>query len=570
MQKNGADIIMECLLEQGVDTVFGYPGGSILNVYDAFYKYSHKIKHILTAHEQGASHAADGYARSTGKVGVCFATSGPGATNLVTGIATAYMDSVPLVAVTCNVATNWLGRDTFQEIDIVGVTMPITKHNFLIRKAEDIAPTFRKAFKIAASGRPGSVLIDITKDATAQIAEYEKKIPEKIDNYKIESESGDFDKAIELIHNAQRPLIYAGGGIITSGASNELHKFQKTIESPVTLSTMGIGAFPSDDEAFTGMIGMHGTKVTSLAVKNCDLLIAIGARFSDRVICDPNTFARNAKIIHIDVDKAEINKNIVTDAHIIGDAKAVLDELNKRLSNLNHHDWMKQIADWKKEYPVEHKGSESFSPQVIIEEIKKSVGDDAYLVTDVGQHQMWAAQYFGVDKPRHFISSLGLGTMGFGLGAAIGTQVAHPESPVVNITGDGCFHMNLQELSTAAKEELPVIDVIMNNNVLGMVRQWQKLFYEKRFSYTTLDKKTDYDKVAEGLGANGFTVTNTEELREAMSKALACKDKPSVINCIIHQDNNVLPMVPGGQSIEEPILEIEIPADDNENGKEGK
>lgn len=569
MQKNGADIIMECLLEQGVDTVFGYPGGTILNVYDAFYKYSDKIKHILTAHEQGAAHAADGYARSTGRVGVCLATSGPGATNLVTGIATAYMDSVPLVAVTCNVATNWLGKDTFQEIDIVGVTMPITKHNFLVKHAKDIAPTFRSAFKIAASGRPGPVLIDITKDATAELAEYEKKIPEKIDNYKIESESADFDKAVQMIHDAERPLIYVGGGVIASGASDALHKFQRTIDSPITMSLMALGAFPASDDAFTGMIGMHGTKVTSLAVKNCDLLIAVGARFSDRVICDPNSFARNAKVIHIDVDKAEIDKNIKTDAHIIGDAKAVLDELNKRLSKIKHPEWLAQIADWKKEYPVQHKGNEVFSPKVIIEEIKKAVGDDAYLVTDVGQHQIWAAQYYGVEKPRHFVSSGGLGTMGFGLGAAIGTQVAHPESHVVNITGDGCFHMNLQELSTAAKEELPVIDVVMNNNVLGMVRQWQRLFYEERFSSTTLNKKTDYDKVAEGLGANGFTVSNADELRAAIKSALKSKNKPSVINCIIHQDNTVLPMVPGGQSIEEPILEIEIPSD-NKSSKEGK
>lgn len=567
MQKNGADIVMECLLEQGVDTVFGYPGGTILNVYDAFYKYAHKIKHILTAHEQGAAHAADGYARSTGKVGVCLATSGPGATNLVTGIATAYMDSVPLIAITCNVATPWLGKDTFQEIDIVGVTMPITKHNFLVKKAEDIAPVFRKAFKIAASGRPGPVLIDITKDATAQIAEYEKKIPDKIDNYKIESESSDFDRAVELINAAERPLIYAGGGVITSGASEELHKFQKMIDSPVTLSTMGIGAFTSDDEAFTGMIGMHGTKVTSLAVKECDLLIAIGARFSDRVICDPNTFARNAKVIHIDVDKAEIDKNIRTDAHIIGDAKAVLDELNKRLVKITHSEWMSQIADWKSEYPVVHKGKETFSPKEIMEEVKNQIGADGYLVTDVGQHQMWAAQYFGVDKPRHFISSLGLGTMGFGLGAAIGTKAAHPDEPVVNITGDGCFHMNMQELSTAAKEELPVIDIVINNNVLGMVRQWQRLFYDERFSFTTLDKKTNYDMLAEGLGANGFTVTNIDEFKSALKEALGSKDKPSVINCIINSDASVLPMVPGGQSIEEPILEIEITPDDSKEGK---
>lgn len=566
MQKNGADIVMESLLEQGIDTVFGYPGGTILNVYDAFYKYSHKIRHILTAHEQGAAHAADGYARSTGRPGVCFATSGPGATNLVTGIATAYMDSIPLIAVTCNVATAWLGKDTFQEIDIVGVTMPITKHNFLVKKAEDIAPTFRKAFKIAMSGRPGPVLIDITKDATAMLADYESQIPEKVDNYIINSEVSDFDEAVELINNSERPLIYAGGGIIASGASDALKKLQEMVDSPVTLSLMALGAYPASDDAFTGMIGMHGTKVTSLAVKNCDLLITVGARFSDRVICDPKSFARNAKVIHIDVDRAEINKNIRTDAHIIGDAKAVLDELNKRLTKMKHLEWMKQISDWKIEYPVVHKGEECFSPKDIIEEIKNTIGDDGYLVTDVGQHQIWSAQYFGIEKPRHFVSSGGLGTMGFGLGAAIGTQVANPKSTVVNITGDGCFHMNLQELSTAAKENLPVIDVIMNNNVLGMVRQWQRLFYEERFSSTTLDKHTNYDMVAEGLGANAFTVTNIDELKVALSAAIDSKNKPTVINCVIHQDHTVLPMVPGGQSIEEPILEINI----NSNDKEGK
>lgn len=556
MMKSGADIVLECLLEQGVDTVFGYPGGSILNVYDSFYKYSDKIKHILTAHEQGASHAADGYARSTGKVGVCFATSGPGATNLVTGIATAYMDSIPIVAVTCNVATNLLGKDSFQEIDIVGVTMPITKHNFLVKSASEIAPTFRKAFKIAASGRPGPVLIDITKDATAEVVEYEKQIPERIDNYKIESGVSDFDKVIDMINEAERPLIYAGGGIIASNASKELSKFRDTIDAPITLSTMALGAFPASNAAFTGMIGMHGSKTTSLAVKNCDLLINIGARFSDRVICDPKTFARNAKVIHIDVDRAEINKNIQTDAYIIGDAKAVLDELNKRMNTKKHPEWMKQIAGWKEQYPVKYKGTEPFSPEDVIKELKAQAGDDTFLVTDVGQHQMWAAQFFGVEKPRHFISSGGLGTMGFGLGAAIGAQVANPDSVVINITGDGCFHMNLQELSTAAKQELPVIDVIINNNVLGMVRQWQRLFYGERFSYTTLDKPTDYNMVAEGLGANGYTVSNMDELRAAIKSALETRNKPTVINCLIHQDEMVMPMVPGGQSIEEPILEI--------------
>ncbi len=556
MIKNGADIVLECLLEQGVDTVFGYPGGAILNVYDAFYKYSDKIRHILTSHEQGAAHAADGYARSTGKVGVCVATSGPGATNLVTGIATAYMDSVPIIAITCNVANSLLGKDSFQEVDIVGITMPVTKHNFLVKSAEDIAPVFRKAFKIAASGRPGPVLIDITKDATAGEAEYIKEIPERIDNYKLESGVKDFDKVIDMINKSERPLIMAGGGVIASGASKELKKLQETVDAPVTLATMGLGAFPASDPAFTGLIGMHGSKTTSLAVKNCDLLINIGSRFSDRVICDPDTFARNAKIVHIDVDKAEINKNIFVDAKIIGDARAALDELNKRLRRKEHPDWMKQIAEWKNEYPVKYSGEGAFKPDDIINEIRRQAGDDAYLVTDVGQHQMWAAQFFGVEKPRHFLSSGGLGTMGYGVGAAIGAQAAHPDSVVVNISGDGCFHMNLQELSTAATQKLPIIDVVMNNNVLGMVRQWQKLFYGERFSSTTLNKPTDYEMVAKGLGANAFTVTNMDELRSAVSKAVANRTQPTVINCLIDQDYNVLPMVPGGESIEEPIIEI--------------
>lgn len=558
MNKSGADIVLECLLEQGVDTVFGYPGGTILNIYDSIYKYSDKIRHILTSHEQGAAHAADGYARSTGKVGVCFATSGPGATNLITGIATAYMDSIPIVAITCNVATNSLGKDSFQEVDIVGVTMPITKHSFLVKKAEDIAPTIRRAFEIAASGRPGPVLIDITKDATANTAEYTKQIPKKIDNYKIQSEVEDFDKVIEMINAAERPFIYAGGGVIAAGASDQLIKFRELVDAPITTSLMGIGAFPESDPNFTGMIGMHGTKITSLAIKNCDLLIAIGARFSERVTCAPDSFAKNAKIIHIDADVAEIDKNIMTDAHLIGDAKAVLDELNKRLSKLDRKDWMEQIYKWKEEYPVCHPGSDEFNPQYVVEELDRTVGDDAIIVTDVGQHQMWTAQYYKINKPRHFISSGGLGTMGFGLGAAIGAKVANPDKTVINVTGDGCFHMNMQELATAAKEELQVIDILINNNVLGMVRQWQRLFYGKRFSNTTLDKKTDYDMVAKGLGANAFTVTNAEEFKAALGAALADKTKPALINCVVNPDNNVLPMVPGGESIEEPILEISL------------
>ena len=558
MKLTGADIVLECMLEQGVDTIFGYPGGTILNIYDSIYKYSDKIKHVLTAHEQGAAHAADGYARSSGKVGVCFATSGPGATNLVTGIATAYMDSVPMVAITCNVATSWLGKDTFQEIDIVGVTMPITKHNFLVKKAENIAETIRKAFQIAASGRPGPVLVDITKDATANMADFERIVPEKVNNYKIESTADEIDRAVGLIEAAKRPLIYAGGGIISADAAEELKKFQGLIDSPITLSLMGLGGFPADNSAFTGMIGMHGTKTTSMAVKNCDLLIAIGARFSDRVICDPDTFARNAQVLHIDVDRAEIDKNITVAHSVIGDAKAVLTELNKHIKKQSHPDWMEQIQEWKANYPVIHTTGETLSPQCILETLDDYTKGSAIVTTDVGQHQIWTAQFYPINKPRHFVSSGGLGTMGFGLGAAIGAQVANPDETVINVTGDGCFHMNLQELSTAAKQELPVIEVIMNNNVLGMVRQWQRLFYEKRFSNTTLDKKTNYDMVAEGLGAQAFTVATKSELVEAVKCALETKDKPTVINCLIDKDQTVLPMVPGGQSIEEPILEITL------------
>ena len=558
MRLKGSDIVVECMLEQGVDTVFGYPGGSILNIYDSLYQYSDRIRHILTAHEQGAAHAADGYARSSGKTGVVFATSGPGATNLVTGIATAYMDSVPLVAITCNVVTPLLGRDSFQEIDIVGVTMPITKHNFLVKQAEDIAPTIRKAFAIAASGRPGPVLVDITKDATADWAEYTRTEPAKIDRSRVESGEDDFDAAVKLLQSAKKPLIYAGGGIIAAGAPDELKAFQSLLDAPITLSVMGLGAFPAKDPAFTGMIGMHGTKTTSLAVKECDLLIAVGARFSDRVTCDTKTFAKGAKVLQIDVDRAEIDKNIKTAAHLVGDAKAVLAALNERISQMEHSLWMQQIAAWKVAYPLPQTTGETLTPQCVLEVLHKATHGDAIVTTDVGQHQMWTAQYYSVNEPRHFITSGGLGTMGFGLGAAIGAQVANPSATVINVTGDGCFHMNLNELSTAAKEGLPVIDVVMNNNVLGMVRQWQRLFYDKRFSQTTLDKKTDYDMVSRGLGADAYTVTTRTELTEAICAALSHRNVPAVINCIIDSDATVVPMVPSGKSIEDPILEIEI------------
>ena len=556
MKLTGADIVIECMLEQGVDTVFGYPGGSILNIYDSLYRYSDRITHILTSHEQGAAHAADGYARTSGKVGVVFATSGPGATNLVTGIATAMMDSVPIVAITCNVTTDLLGKDSFQEIDIVGVTTPITKHNFLVKSAEDIAPTIRRAFKIARSGRPGPVLVDITKDATGNMCEFEPEIQDTSVERKIESDENAFKAAIELIESAKRPLIYAGGGVIAAEAAEELKRFRAKIDSPVTLSLMGLGAFPASDKAFTGMIGMHGTKTTSLAISECDLLIAVGARFSDRVTCNIQTFAPNAKVLHIDTDRAEIDKNVKTDHSIIGDAKLVLERLAKTVKQQHHDEWMNKIYEWEGEYPIHKPYDGVFTPQCIMETVNAAIGRDSIATTDVGQHQMWAAQYLMVERPRKFITSGGLGTMGFGLGAAIGAQVANPDYVVVNITGDGCFHMNMQELATAAKYDLPVIDVIINNNVLGMVRQWQNLFYDKRFSNTTLDKKTDYELVAKGMGANAFTATNKEELEKAMAAAVADRKTPSVINCIIDSDDFVLPMVPAGKSISDPILNI--------------
>ncbi len=556
MELTGADIVMESLLEQGVDIVFGYPGGAILNIYDSLYRYQDRIRHILTAHEQGAAHAADGYARSTGKTGVVFATSGPGATNLVTGIATAYMDSVPMVAITCNVGTAYLGKDSFQEIDIVGISMPITKHNFLVKRAEDIAPAIRQAFSIAASGRPGPVLIDITKDATENMAEYERCVLQKPDK-QIGFTSKELTKAVRLIDKAKRPLIYAGGGVIAANAAEELQKLQALLDAPVTLSLMGLGGFPASHDAFTGMIGMHGTRATSLAVKECDLLIAIGARFSDRVTCNIETFAKGTKILHIDADRAEIDKNVLTDACLVGDAKAVLGALCQKLGEPRQHtDWMEKIRGWKKQYPTFQPESGKLTPQAVLETLHKATNGDAIVCTDVGQHQMWTAQFYGIDKPRRFLSSGGLGTMGYGLGAAIGAQIGNPDGVVVNITGDGCFHMNCNELSTAAKQELPVIDVIMNNNVLGMVRQWQRLFYEERFSETTLDKKTDYEMVAKGFGAHAHTVKTQQELETAIQAALACRTVPTVINCLIDSDQTVLPMVPSGNSIEEPLLEL--------------
>lgn len=546
MQLTGSQIVIECLKEQGVDTVFGYPGGTILNIYDELYKHSDEIKHILTSHEQGAAHAADGYARATGKVGVCLATSGPGATNLVTGIATAYMDSVPIVAITANVVLPWLGKDTFQEVDIAGVTMPITKHGYIVKDVTKLADTIRKAFAIARSGRPGPVLVDITKDVTANSCEYEKQEPIVI-TPPVKYNDEDIDRAAALIRDSRKPYIYLGGGAIISGASKEVAEFAKKIDSPVCDTLMGKGAFNGNDELYTGMIGMHGTKTSNLGVSQCDLLIALGARFSDRVISDAKAFAKNAKVLHIDIDAAEINKNIKTTASVVGDLKEVLIKLIDKLEQQDHKEWTDQIRQMKADMPLTYPKSKLTCPY-IIETLDKVTEGKAIITTDVGQHQMWAAQFYKYTEPRTFLSSGGLGTMGYGLGACIGAKVARPDKIVCNIGGDGCFRMNMNELATASRYHIPIIQIIINNHVLGMVRQWQTLFYEKRYSQTVLQDKVDYVKVAEGLGCTAFRVTAKEEVEPALRKALEA-DGPVVIDCVIEEDDKVFPMVPGGAPI---------------------
>lgn len=546
MQLNGSEIVVQCLKEQGVDTVFGYPGGTILNIYDALYKHSDEIRHILTSHEQGAAHAADGYARATGKVGVCMATSGPGATNLVTGIATAYMDSVPMVAITANVTLPMLGKDTFQEVDIAGVTMPITKHGFIVKNIENLADTLRKAFYIAKSGRPGPVLVDITKDVTAAVYEYTPAEPKEIpvENHFTEEE---LDKVVDYINQSEKPFIYLGGGAILSGASEEVAAFANLIDAPVCDTLMAKGAFDGNSYRYTGMIGMHGTKASNLGVSQCDLLIALGARFSDRVIGNPKRFAEGAKIIHIDIDAAEINKNIRVDASVVGDLKAVLKRLNTKLTRQNHENWMKTVADLKEKYPLKYEPSNLSCPYVI-ETIEKVTGGDAIITTDVGQHQMWAAQYFHYTKPRTFLSSGGLGTMGYGLGACIGAQVGQPDKICINIAGDGCFRMNMNELATASRYNIPIVQVVINNHVLGMVRQWQTLFYGKRYSQTVLNDSVDFCKVAEGLGCEAIRVTSKDEVEGAIKKAIDLK-RPVLVECIIPEDDKVFPMVPAGAPI---------------------
>ncbi len=556
MQLNGAEIVIECLKEQGVDTVFGYPGGAILNVYDELYKHRDEIRHILTSHEQGAAHAADGYARATGKVGVCLATSGPGATNLVTGIATAYMDSIPVVAITCNVGVPLLGKDSFQEIDIAGVTMPITKYSFIVKDVNQLADTIRKAFRIAKMGRPGPVLIDIPKDVTAKKAEYEKENPGVYNREFTHIDEKEVAAAAEMIQASEKPFIFVGGGAILSGASKELKEFVEKTDAPVTDSLMGKGAFPGTDPRYTGMLGMHGTKASNYGVSECDLLVVVGARFSDRVTGNTATFAKNAKILQIDIDPAEMNKNIIIDQGVVGDIKAVLRKLNEVLPQHDHAEWMKKIQDYKEKYPLKYHEGVLTGP-FVVEEIYRQTKGDAIITTEVGQHQMWAAQYFKYTKPRTLLTSGGLGTMGYGLGAAIGAKTGCPDKTVINVAGDGCFRMNMNELATAVRHEVPVIEVVINNHVLGMVRQWQDLFYDERYSATVLRDAVDYVKLAEAMGAEGMRATTQEEFREAFAKALA-SGRPVLIDCMIDCDDKVWPMVAPGAAISEAFDEQDL------------
>lgn len=556
MQLTGSEIIIECLKEQGVDTVFGYPGGTILNVYDALYKHSDEITHILTSHEQGAAHAADGYARATGKVGVCMATSGPGATNLVTGIATAYMDSIPIVAITANVAVNLLGKDTFQEVDIAGITMPITKHNYIVKDVTKLADTIRSAFRIAKEGRPGPVLVDITKDVTANKTEYTKIIPEPIRPITKNMKEEDLEKAVEMIKKAEKPFVFVGGGAIASGASKELREFVHKINAPVTDTLMGKGAFNGEDPLYSGMLGMHGTKASNFGVTKCDLLITVGARFSDRVTGNAKRFAYNAKVLQIDVDPAEINKNIRTDASIIGDVKCVLQELNMRLEPMEHKRWITEIEQLKRRYPLSYHKGELTGPY-IMEKLNEITKGNAIIVTEVGQHQMWAAQYYKYQTPRSFISSGGLGTMGYGLGAAIGAKMGCKDKTVINIAGDGCFRMNMNEIATATRYNIPVIQIVVNNHVLGMVRQWQTLFYGKRYSHTVLEDQVDFVKLAEAMGAKAYRVTKCEEFEPAVREAIDL-NIPVVIECQIEKDDKVFPMVAPGAPIEECFSEEDL------------
>ena len=549
MQLTGAEIIIECLKEQGVDTVFGYPGGAILNVYDALYKYRDEIHHVLTSHEQGAAHAADGYARATGKVGVCMATSGPGATNLVTGIATAYMDSVPVVAITANVGKPLLGKDSFQEVDIAGIVMPITKHSYIVKDITKLADTIRKAFYIAKSGRPGPVLVDVTKDVTGALYDYSPRRPATVNRETSEIHRENVEQAVNMICKAQKPFIFVGGGSVISGASEEIAELSHRIQAPVCDSLMGKGGFSGEDPYYTGMLGMHGTKTSNLGVSQCDLLIVLGARFSDRVTGNAKTFANKAKILQIDIDAAEINKNVLVDAYIEGDIKEVLRRLLEEIPEKKHPQWMEHIQEMKAKYPLNYDHTQLTGPY-IIEKLYELTDGDAIITTDVGQHQMWAAQYYKYKEPRTFLSSGGLGTMGFGLGAAIGAKRGRPEKTVVNIAGDGCFRMNMNEIATAVRCGKPLVQIVLNNHVLGMVRQWQTLFYDHRYSHTVLNDAVDFVKISEGMGAKAIRVTKMEEVESALKEALS-SDGPVVLDCWIDQDLSVFPMVPAGANIDD-------------------
>ena len=562
---NGSEIVVECLKEQGVKTVFGYPGGAILNIYDALYKHQDEITHVLTSHEQGAAHAADGYARATGRVGVCLATSGPGATNLVTGIATAYMDSIPVVAITCNVGVSLLGKDSFQEIDILGVTMPITKYNFIVKDVNKLAGVIRRAFTIAQSGRPGPVLIDITKDVTAADCAYTPMEPETVALQKSTILDQDMETALELIRKSQKPFIFVGGGAVLANASEELRTLAHRIQAPVADSLMGKGAFDGTDELYTGMVGMHGTKASNFGISECDLLIVAGARFSDRVTGNAQKFAQNAKILQIDVDAAEINKNIRTDASIIGDLKVVLRKLNAHLDPINHDEWIAHVERLKEMYPLRYDKSVMTGPG-IVEAVYQMTEGKALVCTEVGQHQMWAAQYYKYTRPRTFLTSGGLGTMGYGLGAALGARLGcrdmgEPDKVVVNIAGDGCFRMNMNEIATATRYNIPVIQVVINNHVLGMVRQWQTLFYGKRYSHTVLNDSVDFVKLAEAMGAKAYRVERMEEFRTVFQEALEL-GAPVVIDCQVNCDDKVFPMVSPGAPIQDAFddtdLKIEV------------
>ena len=552
MMLNGSQILIQSLIDQGVDTIFGYPGGSVLNIYDALYDKKDVIKNVLSSHEQGAAHAADGYARSTGKTGVCLATSGPGATNLVTGIATAYMDSVPLVAITGNVASDLIGRDSFQEVDIAGITMPITKHNFIVHDVKELASTVQLAFEIANSNRPGPVLIDIPKDITAAVCEYEK-MP-RFEKRPVSAPSQEqLDQALAAIKRAKRPLIYAGGGVISANACEELLVYSKKTQTPICCSAMGLSSVPYDYELYLGMIGMHGTPVANYATLNADLVIAIGARFSDRVAGNRKKFAKDAQIIHIDIDASEISKNVSCDMALVGDAKQILDCFNKALDDQNHEEWCKTLIDFRTKIGLKKPSEgDKVDPRDFIYTLHKLLGDDAIIVTDVGQHQMITAQYYQYSKPRSFISSCGLGTMGYGMGAAIGVKTAHPDRPVVLITGDGSFHMNMNEMACAVSQNLPLVVLVFNNSVLGMVRQWQTLFYKKRYSETSINRQTDFVKLAEAFGAKGYRIVLRSEIEPVMKEALEC-GKPCIIDCIIDPDDSVYPIIPPGKGADDII-----------------